>query len=313
MPAIPRRYIASLFALAVVAAACTSGKDGVGPSRSPANPNSIRALKQGATEISLLGGLGSHPADAVQTGTSSFIFDLSPGSGQVMEGGRPKLYLAKDEDSDALGPFTATWSPFTGYEKTGDTSPKSSIPGVFWTEVDVPSPGVWTVAVTAENDGRPVFGEGNAYFRDDVIAAVGSKALSVKTPVATTPAGLRKICTREPPDPMHSISLDEALANGKPTVVSFATPLLCESRLCGPVVDEQMLVYRKVGADRANFIHVEEFPDRDPTKPAPTFTAWGFQTEPWVIVIDAKGIIRARFEGPATAEMIEAALDPLLA
>jgi len=63
---------------------------------------------------------------------------------------------------------------------------------------------------------------------------------------------------------------------------------------------------------KANVIHVEEFPTRDVTKPAPAFVAWGFQTEPWVIVMDRGGVIRARFEGPSTAPMIEAALGPLL-
>jgi hypothetical protein len=111
---------------------------------------------------------------------------------------------------------------------------------------------------------------------------------------------------------MHAISLDDALTNGKPTVVSFATPLLCQSQLCGPVVDEQLLVYQKVGAQTANFIHVEEFPERDASKPAPAFLAWKFTTEPWVIVIDKKGTIRSRFEGTITAAQIEEALRPLL-
>ena len=119
--------------------------------------------------------------------------------------------------------------------------------------------------------------------------------------------------TRTPVDDMHFISLDKALKNGKPTVVSFATPKFCSSRLCGPVVDEQLLVFQKVGAEKANFIHVEEFPEQDVSKPAPAFLAWGFESEPWVIVIDGEGTIRARFLGPATADMIEAALNPLLA
>jgi len=42
-------------------------------------------------------------------------------------------------------------------------------------------------------------------------------------------------------------------------VVNFGTPLLCESRLCGPVIDEQILVFQKYGPGQANFIHVEEF------------------------------------------------------
>jgi len=116
---------------------------------------------------------------------------------------------------------------------------------------------------------------------------------------------------------MHYISLDQALKNGKPTVVSFATPLLCESKLCGPVVDEEMLVLDKIGPKRANFIHVEEFPPGPDLRPDPHtlpsyWKKWGFVTEPWTIVIDRRGIIRARFEGPVAAQLIEDALKPLL-
>lgn len=120
------------------------------------------------------------------------------------------------------------------------------------------------------------------------------------------------IDTREPPTPMHSISLDRALGNGLPTVVVFATPLLCESRMCGPVVDEVLRVYDEVGTARANFVDVEIYPSRDTNKPAPAFVRWGFESEPWVLVVDRSGTIAARFEGPVTAPEVLAALGPLL-
>jgi hypothetical protein len=154
-----------------------------------------------------------------------------------------------------------------------------------------------------------------------VLDAVGSKAISVRTPVATSRRGLREIDTRRPPDPMHYISLSDALRNGKPTVVVFSTPLLCQSKLCGPVTDEVMLAFEKVGRARANFIHVEEFlpgPDLKPppataANQSPGFKAWHLGTEPWVFVIDRHGVIRARFgPGAITAPPIEAALGPLL-
>lgn len=310
--------LAGVGGLAAVAAACTGGSPG--PTTAPtsggatsAPKGSIAALRQGSKELSLLTGLGDSEEDAIQTGKSVYIFDLSSGPTTLLQGGTPQVFVAKDETSQALGPFPMTWSLFTGYEKTGDQSPESPIPGIFWGEIDIPQPGTWTIAAVAQDNGQQAVGIGHAVVSDDVVAAVGSKAISTPTPVAITPAAIAKICTRTPVDDMHAISLDDALANGKPTVVSFATPKFCESRLCGPVVDEQLLVFQKVGADKANFIHVEEFPTQDVSKPAPAFLAWGFQSEPWVIVIDGKGTIRARFLGPATADMIEAALNPLLA
>ena len=135
---------------------------------------------------------------------------------------------------------------------------------------------------------------------------------SLATPVATTAAGRRKICTREPACPLHAISLDKALAAGRPTVVNFGTPLLCTSQMCGPVVDEMMVAADKLGA-RASFIHVEIYPSRDANKPVRQFLDYGFRTEPWVLVIDRDRVIRARFEGPVTAAQISDALRPLLA
>jgi hypothetical protein len=145
-----------------------------------------------------------------------------------------------------------------------------------------------------------------------VTAAVGSKAMPVGTPVATTAAGRKKICTREPACPLHTISLDDALTAGRPTVVTFATPLLCSSQMCGPVVDEQMVAADKLGG-KASFIHVEIYPSRNTAKPARTFLQYGFTTEPWLLVVDRDGVIRARHEGPVTAGQIEDALRPLLA
>jgi len=303
--------VAGVTGLAAVAAACTGDKNPV-PTTPPATPGSIAAFRQGAKELSLLTGLGDNKDDAIQTGKSTYIFDLSTNDQKLIVGGTPQIYIAKDEVSKAMGPFPATWTLFTGYEQTGDKSPQSLIPGIYWGEIEIPSAGTWTIAAVTNDNGKPAIGVGHAIVVDDPVAAVGSQAISARTPVATTPAAIAKICTRDPVDDMHSISLDEALTNGKPTVVSFATPKFCSSRLCGPVVDEQLLVFQKVGKDAANFIHVEEFPTQDVSKPAPAFLKWGFQNEPWVIVIDGGGTIRARFLGPAVAPMIEQALDPLL-
>jgi hypothetical protein len=294
--------------LAAVTAACTGGTQ----PKPPPSPGTIRFLRHGAEQLSLLTGLGDKPADAIQTGKSTYICDLSSGPTSLLQGGTPQVYFAKSMSSKAIGPFPMQWDLFTGYEKTGDTSPKSPIPGIFWGEIDVPTAGTWITAAVAKDGAKTGVGIAGAIVSDQVIHPVGEKATSVPTPVATSPAGIAKICTRVPVDHMHYISLDDALTNGKPTVVSFATPKFCTSQLCGPVVDEQILVFEKFGRDKANFIHVEEFPTQDVSVQSPPFVAWKLHSEPWVFVIDKAGVIRARFLGPAVAPMIEAALNPLL-
>jgi hypothetical protein len=178
--------------------------------------------------------------------------------------------------------------------------------------VEFPEAGNWMVAAALDLDGGRAVGQGAVPVAAKVPAAVGGKAKPVATPVATTAAGRKKICTREPACPLHTISLDDALAAGRPTVVNFATPLLCSSQMCGPVVDEQMVAADKFGG-KASFIHVEIYPSRNTAKPARTFLQYGFTTEPWLLVVDRDGVIRARHEGPVTAGQIEDALRPLLA
>src|SRR5205823_10170543 len=137
----PNRTTVALLALVLLSAACTAtDKRASGDASGP--PGTIASLRSGATTLSLLSGNGLDKGDAIQTGRSYYVFDLSTGSSQLITGGSPKLYIAKTLTSKPLGPFTATWSLFTGYQKTGDTSPRSPIPGVYWAEVDIPSPGI---------------------------------------------------------------------------------------------------------------------------------------------------------------------------
>jgi hypothetical protein len=95
-------------------------------------------------------------------------------------------------------------------------------------------------------------------------------------------------------------------------VLSFATPLLCSSRMCGPVIDELMVAFQRIGRQQANFIHSEIYPQRDTAKPAPLYVDWGLKSEPWLVVIDRGGIIRARAEGPVNAAEIEASVRAVL-
>lgn len=265
--------------------------------------------------------LSSDATNPINPGPNRLAFGLVTSSGGVLTGGSPRLYVAKDRTSKPLGPFGSRWYNFTAYEKTSDRSPKGVVPGTYFVDVDVPSAGNWLALALAQNGSQVQAGEAAfTVTTGPVVAGLGTKAISTPSPVATSPEDIAQICTRTPPDDMHYISLDDALKNGKPSVVSFATPLLCESMMCGPVVDEQLLVFQRVGPDRANFMHVEEFlPGKDLAPPPATlenrsaaFVKWGFTSDPWVIVVDSSGIIRARMgPGPAVAAEIEAALNAI--
>ena len=293
-------------------AACggSNGKSsgGATATTAPGRSGSLQAIAANLTQLSLLNAQSELPV-----GRNRFTFGLSTPDNRLVEGGTPKVWFAKDQTSKALGPFEARFLRMDAYDKLKDKSPRSELTGFYVAEVDLPSAGNWLTVALLDAGSQKAAGQGAIPVKDKVVAAVGSKAISGKTPVATGRAELAKICTREPPCPMHYISFDQALRNGKPTAISFATPLLCESRMCGPVVDEQMLAFEKLGKDKANFIHLEIYPQREPSKPAPLFLKWGFQSEPWLVVIDRDGTIRTRLgEGPTVASEIEAALTPLV-
>jgi hypothetical protein len=297
--------------LLATAVACGGETDPSSPSPSSTGARgSIAELQASAdVELSLL-----NAQSQLTTGENVFTFGLSSGPGELIGQGTPQVFVATSPEEPALGPFEATWHEFTAYELTGDRGPEPGLPGFFAATVEFPEPGNWLVAAAANvEDGSGVgVGAIAVVEASEAFAAVGSKALAVKTPVATEPSAVRQFCTRQPPDPLHYISLDDALSNGKPTVVTFGTPLLCESRMCGPVVDEVMLVFEEVGKEKANFVHVEVFPTRQVDEPARPFLQWGFESEPWTVVIDGDGTIRARLEGPASATLVEQALRPLL-
>ncbi|MBV9934358.1 MAG: thioredoxin family protein [Actinobacteria bacterium] len=301
-----RRALVVILAAAVLSACGSSSKKSSGAASAKAPAGSMNALAKGRTEYSLV-----QAQESLPVGKSRFVFGLIPQGGKPKVGGAPLVYVAKKpSDAHPLGPFHATWQAFSAPK--GDAQGVPPFPGFFVTEVDIPTAGYWGFLATDTDNGTPIGGSAGMQVKDQVSAAIGSKAISEPTPVATTPEEAAKIDTREPPSPMHYISLDAALQNGKPTVLVFATPLLCQSRLCGPVVDEALSVYDQVGVAKANFVDVEIYPERDANKPTEAFTKWGFQSEPWVLVIDKDGVIRGRFEGPSTAGEISAALQPLL-
>ena len=322
-----RRELLGTVGLAVLGGACTGSGSGSGGSNASQTapstgasgasgvPGSLDGLSKGAAQMSVIS--SNTP---VPTGTVRFSFALSDAKGGLITGGSPQVYASQDRAAKAIGPAAATWYPFTAYELTHDTSPKTPLLGTYEADIEIPSSGNWFIGVLAAGASQTSFGIAGLPVAPGTLPnSPGSKATSVSTPVATTDAALAAICTRTPVCHLHAMSLDAALKSGKPTVVSFATPLLCESQLCGPVVDEQILAAEHVGA-KANFIHVEEFlPGASHTPPpatlenqSPGFKAWGLETEPWVFVIDTHGLIRTSFEGPVTAPQIEAALQPLL-
>ncbi|HKA67055.1 MAG TPA: thioredoxin family protein, partial [Solirubrobacterales bacterium] len=137
---------------------------------------------------------------------------------------------------------------------------------------------------------------------------VGQPAPRIHTPTAAEVGGdLSKIDTRIPPDDMEEFDFADVLGK-KPVVLVFATPQFCQSRVCGPVVDEEEQVKQSF-EDKAAFIHVEIYNENNPAKGVrPQVRAFNLPSEPWTFVIDRHGIIRTRIEGALSVAELENAV-----
>ena len=136
---------------------------------------------------------------------------------------------------------------------------------------------------------------------------VGQNMVSVPTPTTTDARGVKPICTEQPQCPFHAVSLDAALSAGKPVALQFATPALCQSKFCGPVLSN-LVAASGPWRDRVTFIHSEIYTDLTGQTSTPAVTAWKLQHEPMLYLGDAGGKIVARIDNLYDQDEARAAL-----
>jgi hypothetical protein len=142
----------------------------------------------------------------------------------------------------------------------------------------------------------------------DPVPGVGDPAPRTNTPTEASVGGnLEAIDTRVPPSSMHEVNFADVVGK-KPVILLFATPALCQSRVCGPVVDIAEQVKAKHEGE-AEFIHMEIFNNNNVEQGyRPQVREWNLPTEPWLFAIDRSGKIAARIEGAFSARELERAL-----
>ena len=192
-----------------------------------------------------------------------------------------------------------------------------TVAGVFVAHPEFDVAGSWELeAELATPDGTEVIAKSAFPVKESSdTPAIGDPAPASATLRASDVEDLSFITTAGEPDPgLYALSIQEAVAEAKPFVVLFATPAYCVSFTCGPQVQE-LSGLREKYVGRANFIHVEVFNDphlieggRPTGGLVDAVEQWGLPTEPWTFVVDADGIVRAKFEQYTPAPVIEEAL-----
>jgi hypothetical protein len=231
--------------------------------------------------------------------------------------GKTALYYARTPDSPAKGPFVApadvlvTDAPYRSQQAATEADPFAA---VYAAQVPFAKPGQYSVMAVTEVGGKPVAAPGQLKViakADDRIPEVGEPAPKVTTDtVASAGGNAEAIDTRRPTSDMHGNFADEL--GKKPIALLFATPQLCQSRVCGPVVDVGLQLRSRFG-DQVQFIHQEVYTDNDPNKGLrKPLQEFGLQTEPWLFVVGKDGKITARLEGSFGLNAFERALKTAL-
>jgi len=330
MPRVTRsasRRVVLLLALCIpvaVAAGCGSKSDDASNS-TPAQPQPAAKAEDfpqsaGRTLPDIINNLPSGPVLApsvsiLDKGTNRVGFALFDNAGKQLSGAGVSLYIGATDGSSARGPFLARAESLKvspQFESKQTATDPDAARGVYVADVPFKRNGKYAMLAIAKLDGRLVATSpiGVQVGGKKVVPPdVGDKAPVIHTLTPADVAGdVSKIDTRIPPAP--SLLKDDFadVVGKKPVVLTFATPQLCQSRVCGPVVDVVDQVQAKVG-DKVAFIHQEVYKDNSVNKGLrPQLQAYRLQTEPWTFVIDKDGVISTRFEGAFSPGELERAV-----
>jgi hypothetical protein len=223
------------------------------------------------------------------------------------------IYAAHGRDGRARGPFPArvesleTEAAFTA-KTTADDPDSAKV--VYTSDIVLDRPGEWRLVAAVRRGGELTSARlpSVTVERDDPVPAEGERAPRVATPTVEDVGDIAEIDTRIPHSTLHEHNLAEVLGE-EPVVLVFATPALCQSRVCGPVVDVVEQVKRD-HRDDAAFIYMEVYENNDPNQGLrEQVRAFNLPTEPWLFVIDDEGRIDTRIEGAFSVAELETALE----
>jgi hypothetical protein len=301
-----------LAAAAVALSSCGSDDGGAAPAppQPPAAAPADFPSAKGRTLNELLANLphgailNVSSARGQEPGRNRLGFAIVDRANKQIDVSAVAVYTAKPDGTQVRGPFAARKESLevdTRYRSAQTDSDLASGDTFYVADAVYDSRGPHIAVGLVRLDGRLVVAEPIGELpvgTKNGPPQVGQPAIRVHTQTAADVGGnLTKLSTRIPP-PRDMLDTDFADVVGrKPVVLLFATPALCQSRTCGPVVDiaEQVRAQNGKGV---TFIQQEIYQDNDPGKPyRQQVLAWRLPTEPWAFVIDRRGKVAARFEG----------------
>ena len=294
MPGLDRRRFL-LGTGAVLLAACGGGDD----DDPTVEGGSEATTSTEAPEVSLVLGFAFNPNTFLLAGVpqraSAVLFDASGGFATLDAAPAQIDLVARSLESGSQVEATVA--------RHGDDLDRPYYPAA----LTFPVPGTWEI--TAD------LGDGTTLQREVQVNSsvgfpqVGDALPPVATPTVDAPLDAATICTRTPACPFHEVSLDEAMAGGRPVAVLISTPAYCQVAICGPVLD---LLIDAAGEGDLAIVHIEAFPNGSGTQPGPPSPIltedFGLDFEPVLYVAGANGLITARLDSIYDGAELAAAL-----
>ncbi len=267
------------------------------------------AASPGATTGGASGGL---QVDVVSTsvwtgGPSPIILTLGGPAGPLNDASiEPAVQLVDGEGMSVGAPVPATPIQPPGLDVVS-----------YVAQVTIPTPGTWHLAVTATPGSVPLSGGAELVaLAQGTSAAIGAAAPTVHSPTLADVGGAIGVVSTDPiPDlRLYAQSTSDLLAAHQPFVLVLDSAKFRVTSACG-----KALIMARYLEDRwpvVAFVHVEPFrydlvtdtPVIEGSLASPVLTdvadawgiggaPWGLTSMPWVFVVDAHGIVRAKYQG----------------
>jgi hypothetical protein len=228
------------------------------------------------------------------------------------------LYVARVGGEKVQGPFPARSESLAvapQFQSEGTLSDPDSATSVYVSNLPVERPGRYEVlGVVALDEGLIAATAASGpveVSKNSPVPEVGETVPRISTPTEASVGGaIEEIDTRVPPAPqLHQTDFADVVGE-RPVVLLFATPALCVSSVCGPVVDVMLEAQAEHEGDDVEFIHMEIYEDNQLEQGfRPQVRAFDLPTEPWLFTIDRHGKVATRIEGAFSADELARAID----
>lgn len=245
-------------------------------------------------------------------------FGLFDSSRRQISDAQVALYFEPVAGGEVKGPYPAQFESLEvdpQFQSEGTQADPDAATVVYVADVPFERPGRYealgVVSIGDELVAATSVGPPMEASRESPVPDVGERAPTISTPtVASAGGAIEDIDTRVPPAPeLHDADFADVVGK-KPVVLLFATPALCVSRVCGPVVDVALQVRAQLENEDVEFIHQEIYEDNELEAGfREQIRAFDLPTEPWLFTFDRDGEVAARIEGAFSAAELERAVE----